>query len=1041
MALSFLDSTSKLLQQLDLLDRESVPRNMEGLMVDELMDVPDTPDRLASLGKTGHGTAGSVVEKMDDVRHAGRKDNNIPMEKLEEEVRASFKPNAEKTSTFTLSKEIPRRRRSNWSLNNNNNEGHWPSVSLGEGQGPSHYQHKNAQNIIEDNIETENLVHHACDSEDFGNLDCTFPISESACSNNLFGRNSGHSKIAMDNGTEFCSQFQSKGPRAFNRKGRLSLQRKKISEVDIGPPLLPVLSHGQTNQLPAVSGTSSNPDASCFRKAQSMGSGFPPWDGHPVSGPNQSGNSFDSNVQHQPDNILSSDSKIEAPSKGDVVESSTAGLCRKNPSSFKYPAISRGRLALGKCNFNNSHDASSVTNSAKFNPKENEVSSGTSAPSYGKFDIMHDTGPVDNLTRRRKIDLESTSPMKSTRDVGARKNHLFGQMDSGDYKLDNGAPKGRKDEKRQDGVSRHIDHRTTNMDRKSTKDVKKIELRGESFPHHKVDEVSSSHSTMLPRQTRGRRLVRNGCISPLNIARMNRVSSEGNKKIIDSMQSVCEDLDADENNVTKQSSELQNIEKKKGKEVIIDSTTADAFSHSELLNKNDLVFPQELTDGSHICATHDGLMGDSWDWGGSSCPSEEVLLSTSEKKDEAFLGSSNDTHEKMHHGREKLNTVVHLEIDNDSSDTCTLGLSERRIDLLAVQETSTTSSFGTQPNNERKSRGGRIIKKQRRSSSVTDNFQHGEGSSTSYVGPAVVRMQSSRHPSRVSSMTRSRSRQAGRIFENVIEIDDSPSPRTNIHSREVNANCAAADDAGAKARQVEADELLARQLQEQFYREVGGAGSNEIDANIAWTLQEEEISQNAPSTSIINQDLPFHPRISTATDFNRPFLLRSSENSSVWAATRPVTSSSRLAQLRRSIHYRSSAPHSGRRLRFPSNMSLEMLLEALDGIVGSDGNFAADRFLTTERDFNENDYEMLLALDNDNDRHTGASAEQINRLPLSQVQVDNSGEACAVCLETPSVGDQIRHLPCLHKFHKECIDPWLRRRSSCPICKSSINGY
>lgn len=88
-------------------------QNMEGLMVDELMDVPDTPDRLASLGKTGHGTAGSVVEKMDDVRHAGRKDNNIPMEKLEEEVRASFKPNAEKTSTFTLSKEIPRRRRSN----------------------------------------------------------------------------------------------------------------------------------------------------------------------------------------------------------------------------------------------------------------------------------------------------------------------------------------------------------------------------------------------------------------------------------------------------------------------------------------------------------------------------------------------------------------------------------------------------------------------------------------------------------------------------------------------------------------------------------------------------------------------------------------------------------------------------------------------------------------------------------------------------------------------------------------------------------------
>ncbi|KAJ6703102.1 hypothetical protein OIU85_029108 [Salix viminalis] len=86
-----------------------------------------------------------------------------------------------------------------------------------------------------------------------------------------------------------------------------------------------------------------------------------------------------------------------------------------------------------------------------------------------------------------------------------------------------------------------------------------------------------------------------------------------------------------------------------------------------------------------------------------------------------------------------------------------------------------------------------------------------------------------------------------------------------------------------------------------------------------------------------------------------------------------------------------------------------------------------------------NDYEMLLALDDNNCQH-GATANQINSLPESVVQTDNFEETCAVCLEAPTIGEKIRHLPCLHKFHKDCIDPWLSRKTSCPICKLSITS-
>ncbi|GMH08013.1 hypothetical protein Nepgr_009853 [Nepenthes gracilis] len=216
------------------------------------------------------------------------------------------------------------------------------------------------------------------------------------------------------------------------------------------------------------------------------------------------------------------------------------------------------------------------------------------------------------------------------------------------------------------------------------------------------------------------------------------------------------------------------------------------------------------------------------------------------------------------------------------------------------------------------------------------------------------------------------------------------------------------DDLEARSRQVQADEILARELQEQLYQEMPGIESGERSA-FASRLRRRSHSQ--------------------------PFL-----NRSLRRGTHAQIPNSRLARLRRRIDgHSSSMPFSQRNQFFPSDMNLDMrieLLEALEAVVNDDIGMVT-QLLNADQEFNGNDYEMLLTLDENNHNHLSASFAQINNLPQSTVQTENC-ETCSICLEVPAIGDTVRHLPCLHKFHKECIDPWLRRKRSCPICKSDI---
>ncbi|KAG5245486.1 NEP1-INTERACTING PROTEIN-LIKE 2 [Salix viminalis] len=72
----------------------------------------------------------------------------------------------------------------------------------------------------------------------------------------------------------------------------------------------------------------------------------------------------------------------------------------------------------------------------------------------------------------------------------------------------------------------------------------------------------------------------------------------------------------------------------------------------------------------------------------------------------------------------------------------------------------------------------------------------------------------------------------------------------------------------------------------------------------------------------------------------------------------------------------------------------------------------------------------------------GDSLEKIPKIKITNNNnVDASGEkvSCSVCLQDFQLGETVRSLPhCHHMFHLPCIDKWLLRHASCPMCRRDL---
>ncbi|XP_010882093.2 uncharacterized protein si:ch211-59o9.10 isoform X1 [Esox lucius] len=209
-------------------------------------------------------------------------------------------------------------------------------------------------------------------------------------------------------------------------------------------------------------------------------------------------------------------------------------------------------------------------------------------------------------------------------------------------------------------------------------------------------------------------------------------------------------------------------------------------------------------------------------------------------------------------------------------------------------------------------------------------------------------------------------------------------------------------EAMVRSVQLEEDEAFARSLQEQFDREE--------QLQLQQRRQQEPIPPNRPH-SFNHHIYPYDPYV--GMNWTSPW-----PSAGNYAAFSPLVTGLQedlIGQRRR--RGRTRAP----RQRNPRH-AFPALFDDSQG----------------------DNYEALLAFEESQGAVVAKktlSQREIERLPTKIYDSAHSAGKiqCQICCSDYTEGELLRMLPCLHDYHVQCIDRWIKENASCPICRIDIS--
>ncbi|XP_024533855.1 NEP1-interacting protein-like 2 isoform X2 [Selaginella moellendorffii] len=103
------------------------------------------------------------------------------------------------------------------------------------------------------------------------------------------------------------------------------------------------------------------------------------------------------------------------------------------------------------------------------------------------------------------------------------------------------------------------------------------------------------------------------------------------------------------------------------------------------------------------------------------------------------------------------------------------------------------------------------------------------------------------------------------------------------------------------------------------------------------------------------------------------------------------------------------------------------------------------RFMHDQVNIDDMTYDELYDMFGPAEGTKGASEACLKELPWHTVTTENCVDGfgdfvcCAICLQELQGGEIARCLPhCQHTYHMDCVDKWLARHGSCPVCRQGI---